>query len=329
MPDSPGSLGSPAATATTTDARPIFVIGFHRSGTTLLQALVGAHPRIGAPPEIGFFARVWARRGSLGSLVDDAVLRRVVELALDRQTLVEAGFDSGRVFDRARAGDRTYAGVLDAIMRDFAERHGKARWCEKIPLQAASLIWEHFPSAQLVHIVRDPRDSVASHSKLPWETPDPVTLARKWRDFTAEAIREGALRGPSSYLRIRYEDLAGDPVAVLTQVFSFLGEDFDAAVVTDADRRRSTVMPVATGWLGKVLEPISPAVEGAWRDNLPRSAQLRIAPVVNRLLVGLGYPASTRAETVGGWALNAAMAPVVAGRRFSARVSHRLRSGTA
>jgi hypothetical protein len=243
--------------------------------------------------------------------------------------LVEAGFDSERVYELARAGDRTYAGVLDAIMRDFAQRHGKARWCEKTPLQGAPLLWEQFPSAQLVHIVRDPRDSIASHSKLPWETPDAVTLARKWRDFTAEAIRAGAVRGPSAYLRIRYEDLARDPVAVLTQVFSFLGEDFDAAVVTDSDRRRSTVMPAATGWLGKVLGPITPPEEGAWRDNLPRSAQVRIAPIVNPLLGGLGYPASARTESIGGWALNAVTAPVAAGRRLSARVSRRVRSGPA
>lgn len=37
---------------------PLFVIGFQRSGTTLLQALLGAHPRIAAPPEIYYVARV-------------------------------------------------------------------------------------------------------------------------------------------------------------------------------------------------------------------------------------------------------------------------------
>jgi hypothetical protein len=302
------------------DARPIFVVGFHRSGTTLLQALIGAHPRIAAPPEIGFFGRVFASRETWGDLADDAVLRRVIAAALDRETLMEAGFDAERVYERARSGPRTYAGVLTAIMRDFADQRAKPRWCEKTPLQPAPWIWEQFPTAQLVHIVRDPRDSVASHSKLPWDVPDPVTLARKWRAFTEEAIRTGADRGPSSYVRIRYEDLARDPAAVLPQVFSFLGEEFDAGVVTDVERRRSTVMPVATGWLGKVLEPITPPTEGAWRDNLPRVAQLRIAPIVGPLLAGLGYPPPSSGEAAAGRTLNAVSTPVGAGRAIASRV---------
>src|SRR5436309_3360296 len=47
---------------------PIFVVGFSRSGTTLLQALLGAHSRISAPPEIAFFARVWRHRFTVDSI---------------------------------------------------------------------------------------------------------------------------------------------------------------------------------------------------------------------------------------------------------------------
>ncbi|MDX6286240.1 MAG: hypothetical protein QOG53_1725 [Frankiales bacterium] len=290
-----------------------------------MQALIGAHPRIAAPPEIGFFGRVFAHRDSLGDLADDDVLRQVVAVALDRETLVEAGFNADRVFERARAGPRTYAGLFAAIMADFAERQGKPRWCEKTPLQPAPWIWEQFPTAQLVHIVRDPRDSIASHAKLPWEVPDPVTLARKWRDFTAETMRVGAQRGPSSYLRIRYEDLAREPVDALSTVGTFLGETFDAAVVNDPERRRSTVMPVATGWLGKVLEPISAPEEGRWRTTLPRGVQLRIAPVLAPLLTPLGYPTPSKRETVAGRAINVLRSPPELGRRLAVRGLARLR----
>src|SRR5947208_2590685 len=200
--------------------RPIFVVGAHRSGTTLLQALLGAHPRIGAPPEIGFYSRVWAHRAEFGDLSDDAALRAVVEFTLNRRTLQEAGFDVESVYARARAGERSYAGVLRAVMTDFAVQQGKARWCEKTPLQPVAWLWEQFPSAQLVHIVRDPRDSVASHRNMPFANPGPVELARRWRRFTARALRDGAAHDPSAYLRIRYEDLARDPASVLRQVFT-------------------------------------------------------------------------------------------------------------
>ena len=47
--------------------RPIFVVGFQRSGTTLLQSLLGAHPRIAAPPEVHFFFRIYGLRDYWGS----------------------------------------------------------------------------------------------------------------------------------------------------------------------------------------------------------------------------------------------------------------------
>src|SRR4051794_20410563 len=148
---------------TTTRDAPIFVVGFPRSGTTLLQSLLGAHPRIAAPPEIHFGTRIVGFAAYWGALNDDAGLNRVAEATLDSRRLVHAGFDVDRVFERARTGPRTYAGVLDAVMTDFAERHGKQRWSEKTPHQSASDIWLHFPEAQVLHIVRDPRPTAVSN----------------------------------------------------------------------------------------------------------------------------------------------------------------------
>jgi len=52
--------------------RPIFVVGFQRSGTTLLQSLLGAHPRIAAPPEVHFFFRIHQLRDYWGDLAETA-----------------------------------------------------------------------------------------------------------------------------------------------------------------------------------------------------------------------------------------------------------------
>src|SRR5947208_4053864 len=120
------------------EERPIFVVGAHRSGTTLLQALLGAHPRIGAPPEVDFYGRVWVRRDEFGDLADDAALKAVVEFTLNRRTLQEAGFDVASVYPRAFSGVRTYAAVLRVVMTDFAFQHRKLLSCEKTPLLRVS-----------------------------------------------------------------------------------------------------------------------------------------------------------------------------------------------
>jgi hypothetical protein len=299
------TAGTSAGTSAT-DA-PIFVVGFPRSGTTLIQSLIGAHPRIAAPPEMHYFTRVVWHRNYWGDLTDDRDLRRVVAAAVDTPRLANCGFDLDRIVARARSGPRTLGGVLDAVMTDFADREGKQRWCEKTPLQSARLIWRELPDAQVVHVIRDPRESLASGFELSGGF-DPAFTARGWRRFTIGNLEAGADKGPAQYLRIRYEDLAQDPQAVLRQVFAFLGEEFDGGVLTDPGRRRSVLTATVVPWQARVLEPIR-MPESNWRKRLSRAQRARILAIVGDVLPGLGYgearPLTIRAGTV----LNAVLAP--------------------
>src|SRR5215212_1282793 len=100
---------------------PIFVIGFQRSGTTLLQALIGAHSRIAAPPETYYFFRVADQAAYFGDLSDSVRLRRALEEALEPplDLFSDCGFDMERIYERARRGAPTYGALFDAIMSDF------------------------------------------------------------------------------------------------------------------------------------------------------------------------------------------------------------------
>src|SRR3954462_6859610 len=159
-------MPEPDTATAQTSAAPIFVVGFPRSGTTLTQSLIGAHPRIAAPPEMHFFSRVVLHRRYWGDLSDDAEVRRVVAAALDTPRVDNCGFDIDRIVARATAGPRTLGGVLDAIMTDFAVREGKERWCEKTPVPSGRHIWAELPNAQVVYVIRDPRESLASGYEL-------------------------------------------------------------------------------------------------------------------------------------------------------------------
>jgi hypothetical protein len=291
--------------------RPIFVVGFSRSGTTLVQALLGAHPRIAAPPEMHFLQRIAQLGDYWGDLADDAVFRRVITETVQPPIpwLERCGFEPDRIFERAREGPRTYAAVLDAVLSDFAEREGKARWSEKTPRQQPGPIWRHFPTAQVVHVVRDPRPTVASTMAKLGAFSDAVTAARAWKQFTTLASLAGARRGPSQYLRIRYEDLSREPEPVLRLVFTFLGEDFDPGVVTDLSRRR-TAVPEGTGaLLEPVLAPISAPDDSSWRTVLSRWQRARVGAVVADSCPPLGYEAPQQSAVYAGRVLNVLHAP--------------------
>lgn len=285
-------------------SQPVFVIGFQRSGTTLLQSLLGAHPRIAAPPEVYYVARVLEHADHFGDLGDDANLAAALHEALNPplDMLSGCGFDEERLLERARGGPRTYAALLEAILSDFAERQGKARWSEKSAGQPIAPVLKMFPDARIIHILRDPRDVVASSMEVAWTRPESaVSIAHQWRSFTINTIWRGADLGPAQYMQIRYEDLARDPATVMRMVCAFLGEEYDPAMVDDVSRRRATVPQVAQGWQGRALARIQPPARGEWARRLARSDQLRVNAVVDTMLKPLGYrPAdeTTRALSV-------------------------------
>jgi hypothetical protein len=297
---------------------PIFVVGAGRSGTTLLQSLIGSHPRVAAPPETHFFRRMQFGP-PIGDLNDGAQLRRVVEYAVAPNPLQAAGFDAERIFERAVHGPRTLAGVLDAMMTDFAERQGKARWSEKTPVQPARIIWEHLPQAQVVHIIRDPMETVASNLAKTGLDFDPTTSAVIWRQFTLRTIAAGAERGPAHYLRVRYEDLARDPEAQMKVVFAFLEEEFDPSILHDRGRRLATLGSTTSPLTQQVLEPIAmtaPASDALLR----RRDRARIAAVVAGVMPALGYPSPSRGLVAEGRAVNAVLWPWLSLRMKKRRV---------
>jgi hypothetical protein len=274
----------------TADA-PVFVVGFQRSGTTLLQALVGAHRRIASPPEMYYIFRVAYLADYFGDLNDDHNLRRVVHETLHPSVplLEGCGFDENALFERVAAGERSYAAVLDAVMMDFAVRHGKARWCEKTPGQHAREVFNLMPHAQVLHIVRDPRAVVASSLQTPWTKKTARQLAHEWRVFTRDNVAVGADVGPRQVFQLRYEDLTADPASAMRDVCGFLGEEFDDAMLNDPSRRQATIAAAAAPWQSRALEPVTASRQDRWRRDLSSSKQAQVAAITAAELQRFDY----------------------------------------
>lgn len=281
--------------------RPIFVAGSARSGTTLLQSALGAHSRIAAPPEIYFVTRISSLADYYGDLRDDAALARALQATLDFVLLEPLHLDAGELLVEAKAGSRTYGGLLATVMQHIALQWGKQRWSDKTPWQSPAAAWELAPDAQVVHIVRDPRDVIASSMEAPWIEERPLELARAWRRFNTTAAQQGAAAGPARYHRVRYEDLVAGPEPVLRLVCAFLEEDFDPAMLDPAARSGSgTVVDAAAPWQERVGESIGTSRVGRYADVLGRRDRWLIAPVIDREVVALGYEAPRRRAVVVG-----------------------------
>lgn len=192
---------------TGTSNRPIFIVGCQRSGTTLLRLMLDSHPNISCGPETRF-------------LQDFA---KLTSESWDRLSLY--GFPKSYWLDKS-------AEFFDSFQTEYAKSRGKTRWADKTPRYALSLgyINEVFPTAQIVHIIRDGRDVVASHRDR-WGYWSAVKAVEKWPRYIRTARRVGARLPDDRYIEIRYEDLVLATEASLRRLLQYLGEPWDDAVL--------------------------------------------------------------------------------------------------
>ena len=263
------SLGDPGLGVITR----AFVVGCPRSGTSLLQVMLGAHPHIFTLPETHYFVKVWGRLWRKRRMAKEPVARIVSPRAAAQtlDTLVRsAETRPAHVPPRwwpflARYG-RAFLDVMDAA----TIRAGRIVWVEKSPahLHFMATIARSVPQAKFIHIVRDGRAVVASFYDLcltqPWgwigqvlygdwrshldENASDLRILRaaveRWNSDVTIALQS---RSDANHLVVRYDDLVVDPEGTLETITSFIGVRY-----TDEMLRFQKAAVATMGWRGSL-----------------------------------------------------------------------------
>jgi len=266
----------------------IFIVGCVRSGTTLLQSMLHAHPQIYSLPETKFFdcligidRRAFLRAEPRGLT---ARLR-----ALTRDTLVRAGAVGRRRQFRAwrRLGEiandagiaippegtsffisRQAKGFVKVMDRLTLAAH-KSMWLEKTPdhLLYIKHIARHVPKARFINIIRNGKDNVASlydnARKYPgpgWGQYDTVEMAvRRWNVAVEETLK---YRNDKAHCIVRYEELAANPQKILEEICRFLQCRFDEHMISEQAKAASALIEPQEAWKSsnrKKLAGVSPS----------------------------------------------------------------------
>jgi hypothetical protein len=133
-------------------------------------------------------------------------------------------------------------GFVEELFSGAATEHGKQTWCEKTPLNilSAPFLWELFPEATIIHIMRHPLGVVASHLDQRW-APDSLHGVVAWLSPIYERwfrLRDTLDLNQVRLVEVRLEDLASDWPRQRQSLFAALGLD-DAE--TPAGFERSAV----------------------------------------------------------------------------------------
>ena len=213
---------------------PVFVIGYSRSGTTMLRLMLNRHPDLFIPKESEYFQKVpRLYRGRIHQIKDiDRILKTLpnyYDSILNEEYL--------RNFLRDNLpGDNKI--LLASLYQACAASMGKhdVRWGEKKPQnwQFVYRLRTWYPQAQFVNIIRDPRDvitsmerSLAEIVKLRTVFPPHIILAWQWQFVFKTMIKQEQILGDSRYLKLTYEDLVSEPITHLNQICKFLNLSTD------------------------------------------------------------------------------------------------------
>lgn len=247
---------------------PIFVIGCHRSGTTLFRQIIDSHPHIACPAEsffIEFLAHATQHKdyfGGLGYL----------------------GFDE----PEARKALAKYVG---SHFEAYRKSKGKARWADKCPTYTACLpfIDSLFaPGVQYVLIYRHPFDIVNSLISKGWQLyegePDPFLNPCRYVNQALQSILAFQAEHPDRCFELRYEKLMAEPEATLREVFSFLGEPWDERVLNFNDQKHDLGVGDAEAMVLKGFRPSQQNWKHWSEEDRARAAEVLADP-----LERLGY----------------------------------------
>jgi tetratricopeptide (TPR) repeat protein len=254
-------VAAPQSAPASPEEAPIFLIGFLRSGTTLLEQILDSHPRLQALNE-----------KSMGEVMEDAfcVMTRGKPDAL--ANLSEEQIDSLRQVywrEAARHGDRQ-ANTLLVDKQPFN--------IIRVPL-----LWRVFPRARFILAIRHPCDIVLGclMQKFGYNN---LMSAFATLEGIAElygrvmnAWLECAQCLPLHWQRIRYEDLVTDFEAETRTLLEFLGVGWSDTVLEHTQHARQRGI-INTPSYHQVIQPIYQHAKYRWKRY-----ERELAPVVEML----------------------------------------------
>jgi hypothetical protein len=227
-----------SADTVTKALKPVFVVGNPRSGTTLVQQILSAHADFWTAPETHLFDHVLlAVPNAATEPIPAEMVHTLLKRMAKRSRLSLAEDVQQALIQQADSGTLTGPRFVELVMRSFKQADDQAtRWVEKTPqhLRYLNKIWQYFPDAQVVNVVRDARDVVSSPSRFRKHAPGMgriyalVNIAKRWNRFIALADRYA---GDPRFLSIRYEDLVSDPLRILEQLAAHAGVEKDSSVI--------------------------------------------------------------------------------------------------
>jgi hypothetical protein len=247
----------------------VFLLGFMRSGTTLLEQVLASHPDVVAMDEHDFL-----RDANEAFLTSTAGIERLADLADD-----EAEEWRGRYWKS---------------IREMGIEPADKVFIDKLPFNTVKLpiIARLFPRARILFCLRDPRDVVFSSFRRPFEVNATIfeflTLEDGARFYSAIMRLAGIYRSklPLAWHEHRYETMVENFKETVSAVCDFLGIGWTEAMHAFSETAKSA--DIRNPSAAQVRQPLYSEGIGQWRRYRDQIAP--VAPILAPWIGEFGYP---------------------------------------
>jgi tetratricopeptide (TPR) repeat protein len=231
---------------------PLFLVGFPRSGTTLMEQILSSHPSIVASQEASILD------GLIFNMAN--IIGRKLSYPSDLRNLTKEEITKLRA---------NYRKGLENL---FGEEMSGKRIIDKLPYNIVHLgiIYRLFPEAKIIVMLRDPRDACLSCFMQTFRKNSAMKYSHSLDstaflyDKTMEAYNYFKKFIPVEILEIRYEDLIDDLEGKARKALEFYGLDWNNEVLNYYKKGKDR--GVSTPSYEGVMKPIYKSSAGKWKN---------------------------------------------------------------
>lgn len=226
--------------------RPILIVGMPRSGTTLTEQIIAAHPRVAGGGEREFWSRTADRLREGKFALNQAGLADIAQSCLNELDKVP--------------GAKTAVRVTDKMPHNFV---------------SLGLIHATFPNARIFHVRRNPVDTCLSiffqnFNCLHSYSFDMQDLVSHYREYQRLMAHWASVLPADRFFEFDYEDLVADQEGMSRRLIEFCGLEWDDACLNYYENDSA----VKTASIWQVRQKIYTSSVERWRNYEPYIAPL-------------------------------------------------------
>ncbi|HQT38346.1 MAG TPA: sulfotransferase [Acidocella sp.] len=251
--------------------QPIFIIGFPRSGTTLIEQTLTVHPKISAGDELPYINDI------------TNIMPRLLASPLSYpEALVELWMG-----DQRDGLNELRDYYLNRAAKSGIFREGADFFTDKMPLNEThlGLISLLFPQSPIIHVIRHPLDVLLSvysnHLTHGFFCAAQMDTIAGHFTLIADLLEHYKANLKMRYLPVRYEDMVVDQEANVRRILEFIGVPFDAKCLSFEKNTRYA----RTASYAQVTEKLYDRSRYRYRPYLKHLEPVleRLQPVIKRL----------------------------------------------